>query len=321
MEKLTYDENELYRVYSKSLKERYGEKVYKIPINLPVTCPNRDGNVGTGGCIYCGSMGAGHEALESDISVEEQFRQNSDYIKKRYNAKKFITYFQNFSNTYMPLEKFKKYMIAGVQENVVEIAVSTRPDCIRDEYLDFLKELSLKYDIRVNIELGLQTVNYKSLEKINRGHGLAEFIDAVNRIKKYGFEICTHLIIDLPWDDMKDVVEGAKILSALRVDYVKLHALYIVKNTKLAQMYSNEEFKLLTKNDYIDRVIQFLLYLDDEIIIQRIIGRAPEKDTITANWNTSWWKIKDELIEKMIENGYKQGVKCDYLNGKALRVF
>jgi radical SAM protein (TIGR01212 family) len=319
MDKNVINEDELYRVYSSELKRMYGEKVYKIPINLPVTCPNRDGKVGTGGCIYCGSMGAGHESLESNISVKDQFEQNSAYIRKRYNAKKFITYFQNFSNTYMPIEQFKKFMKAGIQKDVLEMAISTRPDCISDEYLKYLKALSNENNVKITIELGLQTVNYKTLKIINRGHGLAEFIDAVYRIKSHGFKVCAHLIIDLPWDDIVDVIEAAKVLSALRVDYVKLHALYIVKNTRLAELYANEEVTLLTKEDYINRVIEFLMYLDKDIVLQRLIGRAPEKDTITANWNTSWWKIKDELLEKMIINGYRQGMKCNYLNGRALK--
>lgn len=310
-----------YRVYSNVLKEHYGEKVYKIPINLPVTCPNRDGNVGRGGCIYCGDMGAGHELLDCEISVKDQFDSNSKYIQKRYNAKKFITYYQNFSNTYLPIEKFKEYMHAGVQKNVVGLSISTRPDCINSDYLDVLKEIKETFNLEIDIELGLQSVNRKTLEIINRGHGFAEYLDAVLLIKQYGFKICTHLIIDLPWDELEDVIEAAKILSALKIDSVKLHSLYIVKNTKLEKLYNRHEIMLLSKDEYIKRAINFLIYVDKEMVIQRLIGRAPEKDTITANWNTSWWKIKDELLDYMEEHNLKQGQKCDYLGGRALRKY
>lgn len=312
-------ELEFYRVYSDALKKQYGEKVYKIPINLDVTCPNRDGNLGFGGCIYCGDMGAGHEALDCKLSVKDQFDLNSKYIQKRYNAKKFITYYQNFSNTYLPLAQFEQFMYEGICENVVGLSISTRPDCIRLDYLDILKKIEKEHNIEIDIELGLQSINHKTLDIINRGHSLAEFIDAVLMIKQYGFKICTHLIIDLPWDELEDTIEAAKILSAMKVDSIKLHSLYIVKGTLLEKMYKNNELKLLSKEDYIKRAIEFLLYLDENIIIQRLIGRAPEKDTITANWNTSWWKIKDELLDYMEDNNLKQGQKCDYLGGKALK--
>ncbi|AFS78077.1 radical SAM domain-containing CHP01212 [Gottschalkia acidurici 9a] len=314
-------EKNFYNVYSEYLKEKYKEKVYKLPLNLPGTCPNRDGCVGTGGCIFCGEEGGSFENLSNNLSIGEQINSNMDYIKKRYKAKKFIAYFQNFTNTYHPIDKFKEYIEESVVEDVVEISISTRPDCISDAYLECLKEISEKYRVNISIELGLQTVNYHTLEKINRGHTLAEFIDSSLRIKKFGFEICTHLILNLPWDDTIDVIESAKIISSLGINQIKLHSLYIVEGTKISDLYKRNEFEMISKEEYIERVITFLEYLEKNIVIQRLIGRAPEENTLFVNWNTSWWKIKDEILEKMEKENRYQGKKFNYLNGKALKKF
>lgn len=315
------EERNYYRVYSDYLKDKYGTKVYKLPINLPLTCPNRDGCVGYGGCIFCGEEGAGFENLSNTISVKNQLLENMDYIRRKYKAEKFIAYFQNFSNTYMDLEHFKEYIKEAILDDIVEISISTRPDCISDLYLEFLSSIKNEYNINISIELGLQTVNYHTLKIINRGHSLAEFIDSVLRIKAFGFDICAHVILNLPWDNMDDVVECAKILSALSVEQVKLHSLYVVENTVLGRMYKDDKITLLSKEEYIERVTAFLEHLHPDIIIQRIIGRAPEENTLFVNWNTSWWKIRDEILEKMAQKKTHQGAKCNYLNGRALRKF
>lgn len=309
----------LYNKYSDYLKTTYGEKVYKIPINLPVTCPNRDGTCGVTGCIFCGEEGTGFESLSNDISVSEQLSTNIEHIRVKYSAEKFIAYFQNFTNTYMPLEKFKLYVQEAVKPNVVEISISTRPDCIANPYLEFLKEIADKNSINITIELGLQTTNYHTLNKINRGHTLAEYLDAVLRIKKFGFKICTHVILNLPWDDEADVIEMAKVLSALEIDFVKMHSLYLVKNTIMEQMYANKEIELISAEDYKTRVITFLEYLSPNIVVQRLISRAPKQNTTFVNWYTSWWKIRDEIEAEMERDGRYQGRVCDYLGGKAVR--
>ncbi|NMA83045.1 MAG: TIGR01212 family radical SAM protein [Epulopiscium sp.] len=312
---------QLYNKYSVALKQKYGEKIYKIPINLPISCPNRDGTCGIGGCVFCGEEGAGFENLPNQYSVSEQIVKNISYIGKRYGAKKFIAYFQNFTNTYMPLDKFKQYMEAALQPSIVELAISTRPDCIHENYLNILKNIADETGIQISIELGLQTANYHTLAKINRGHGLAEFLDAVLRIQKYGFDICTHLILNLPWDNEVDVIENAKILSALSISQVKLHALYVLENTLLGQWYQKEEFSMISVEDYIERVICFLEYLDPNIIVQRLIGRAPKEGTLFVNWDTSWWKIHNQIEEKMRLEGRYQGRLFNYVNGSSVQKF
>lgn len=295
-----------YNEYSNYLKEKYKEKVYKLPINIPCTCPNRDGTLGYGGCTFCAEVGTGFEMLDNSMSVKAQLRTNMEYIKKKYKAKKFIAYFQNYTNTYLEFEKFKNYIREAVMEDIVEISVSTRPDCVPDHYLEFLYELKKESGINISIELGLQTVNYHTLIAINRGHTLAEFIDAAVRIKKFDFEICTHVILNLPGDDMTDVVESAKILSVLGIDQVKVHSLYIMENTEMGRMYKNGEIKVITKDEYVERVIIFLEHLSNNVAVQRLIGRAPKEDSLFVNWGMSWWKIKDEILDKMeAENRYQ----------------
>lgn len=312
---------EVYYKYSTYLKEKYGDKVYKIPIHLPVTCPNRDGAVAYGGCTFCGDVGAGYEMRSSKESVTEQLEKNIEKIKNKYKARYFIPYLQNYSNTYMPLDTFKKVLGELNHPDSVGISVSTRPDCINKAYLDALHEWAITYKKEVCIELGLQTINYHTLKIINRGHSLAEYLDAIMQIKAYPFTLCTHIIVDLPWDTMEDVIETAKCMSALKSDYVKLHALYIVKNTVLGTAYEKGELELIDLESYKERVITFLRYLSPDIVVQRIIGRAPEEHTLYANWNTSWWKIHDDTVATMEKHGYKQGELCNYLNGKALKRF
>ena len=312
---------ETYNKYAAYLKNRYGDKVYKLPVHLPVTCPNRDGTCGEGGCSFCGEAGAGYEMRDAHEDVKIQLDVNKAYIGQKYKARYFIAYFQNFSNTYMPLSVFKEVLEDICHTDVVGVALSTRPDCIHSAYLEVLKEWSLKTKKDVCIELGLQTVNYHSLKKVNRGHGLAEYLDAILQIKKYNFEVCTHLILNLPWDTLDDVIENAKCMSVLKSDYVKLHALYVVKDTPLAADYLSDKIKLITLEDYQQRVITFLRYLSGDIVVQRIIGRAPESHTLFSNWNTSWWKIHDDIVNEMVQKKYRQGDLCDYIEGKAVRKF
>ena len=310
-----------YRMISAFYKERYGEKAYKIPVALPLTCPNRDGSAGVGGCTFCGEIGAGYENRPASMTVKQQIDETVVHIAKKYKAYKYIPYFQNFSNTYLPPEKFRQYVEEACLEHVVGIAIATRPDCVHDAYLDILKDIQNKYGIDVYVELALQSVNYHTLQKVNRGHTMAEFIDAVLRIKRYGFEVCAHMILNLPWDTMDDVIEGAKTLSALQVDQVKLHALYLVKNTKMARDYEAGEFTLISAEEYARRVVEFLRYLDPMIVLQRLVGRAPEENTIFTNWSMGWWRVQDLIDQIMEDEDISQGSGYDYLHGAAVQKF
>jgi len=309
-----------YRIYSKHLIERYGEKVYKVPVNLPGTCPNRDGAISYGGCTFCDEEGSGFDCLSNTLSIQEQIRKNQAFFRKRFGANKFIIYFQAFTNTYKPYTQFVEEVETAVnEEDIIGISLSTRPDCINEKYLDFLYQLKTERKIEIDIELGLQSVNYHTLSKLNRGHTLAEFLDAVIRIKERQIKICTHIILNLPGDTELDVVENAKVISALGIDYVKLHSLYIVEKTMLGQKYLDKEFTIISLDEYVDRVVTFLEYLHPDIVVQRLVGRGPKGQLLFSNWDTSWWKIKEFIELKMEEHDTCQGKKCNYLNGKALR--
>ncbi len=306
-----------YYAYSDYLKSKYGEKVYKLPVNLPVSCPNRmDGNRG---CDFCADVGTGFEAMSSKQPVLTQLEETKVRIEKRYKAHKFIAYFQNYTNTFLSLDRFKSYVGEAVKcPDIVEISISTRPDCIKKEYLDYLMDLYETYGIEINIELGLQTVNYQTLASINRGHGLAEFISAVLMIKRYPFTICTHMILNLPGDTMADAIEGAKILSALEIDIVKLHSLYLPTNCRLYEKYIDGTITLCDKNEYLDRLTEFIAHVSPNMVIERLFSRVPEEYSEFSNWGTSWWKLRDEFEALMEEKGYEQGCKFHYLYGAAL---
>ena len=309
-------EKQYYYAYSKYLKDKYGEKVYKLPVNLPVSCPNKkEGR----GCLFCSDMGTGFEAQDNTISVYDQMMASREKVEKRYNAHKFIAYFQNYTNTFLPLDTLLGYMSeAAKMRDIVEISLSTRPDCIRQEYLEAFAQFRQETGIEISIELGLQTVNYHTLAQMNRGHGLAEFLDAVLRIAPYHFPVCVHMILNLPGDTMEDAKESARILSALPIEMVKLHSLYVSKDSGLYEKYIRGEIEICSKEEYLERLAEFIALLRKDIVVERLFSRIPEKDSAFSNWGSSWWKLTDEWKELMEEKQYIQGIKCNYLNGAAL---
>ncbi|MDO5146273.1 MAG: TIGR01212 family radical SAM protein [Eubacteriales bacterium] len=306
----------LYFPYGEYLREKYGEKVYKLPVNLPVSCPNRrEGK----SCSFCADVGTGFEALPGKIPVGKQLEASRKKVEKRYHAHKFIAYFQNFTNTFLPLETLLSYMEeAAAQPDVVELCISTRPDCVREDYLEAFSLFRKEKGIEISLELGLQTVNYHTLQKINRGHGLAEFLDAVLMISRYQFPVCVHMILNLPGDCMEDAKEGARILSSLPISMVKLHSLYIPVNSVLCQEYRDGKISVCSKEEYLDRLSEFMALLRPDIAVERLFSRIPKKDAAFCNWGESWWKLTDEWKEQMERKHYVQGCRYHYLKGAAL---
>ena len=276
-----------YNKYSEYLKKKYGTKVYKLPINLPITCPNR---INGGGCTFCAEVGTGFESLSNQKTVTQQLNENKTFISKKYKAEKFIAYFQNYTNTF-----------------------------IRKDYIEVLKQIKETYSVEITLELGLQTVNYHTLDDIQRGHGLAEYLDAVRCIQMYDFTICTHVILNLPGDTRRDAIETAKILSALRITIVKIHSLYIAKNTLLCNAYENGTIAVCSKEEYLQRLADFLEYLSPDIVVERLFSRVPEEDAVFSNWGTSWWKLQEEFEQEMQRRNSRQGIRCSYLKGAALQ--
>lgn len=306
-----------YNDYAAWLQNKYGERVYKLPVNLPGgSCPNRDGRIGFGGCAFCENSGSGFHCLPETMRVAEQVKENKAFYKKRFSCNRFIAYLQSYSNTYLPLGDFRKAIDHATQDpDIVGISVSTRPDLVHPAYLEALAELAERRNLDVDVELGLQTVNYHTLAAMHRGHTLAHFIDAVQRIHRAGFAACAHVILNLPGDTDADAHETARILSALDVQFVKLHSLYIVGGTALAKSYVRGEFDMISLDAYVNRAVDFLELLRPDAVVARLVGKGPRENLIFCNWDTSWWKIKDAINDTFEKRGTRQGSRCNYLVG------
>jgi len=296
-----------YYKFSEFLKEKYGRKIYKIPVNIPCGCPNRDGTKGTGGCIFCGEEAAGFETLESSVSVRNQLQRNIEYMGPKYKADGFIAYFQNYSNTYLDFKLFKEYINDACIEGVVAIYISTRPDCIYEYHAEFLKQISRKNNVDIVVEMGLQSTNDVTLKFLNRRHSVEDFFISAKILQNYGLGVCAHMISDLPMEDILQVEKNAKRLSDAGIDQVKCHSLYILKDTVLGDMYNDGKLKMLDCSEFIDRTIAFLRNLDKSITVQRLMGRAPKDRTLFCNYCRSWRAVVDEIEAKMHQNNWCQG--------------
>ncbi len=297
----------VYYKYSDFLKKVYGEKVYKLPLNIRTTCPNRDGNKGYLGCYFCSAKGGVEDIISEEIPVKEQIAIHKKYYKKRYKAKKYIAYFQSYTNTYLDMDIFKNYMESAVEEDIVEICVATRPDCIDKNVMEILRNIRDEHDINITVELGLQSINDETLIKINRGHSVADYIEAVKLVKEYGFFVCTHVIANLPWDTDDDMLRLARLLNSQEIDIVKVHSLFISKHSVFSKMYRDGEFEIISVEQYMERVIKFLEHLSPDIAIARLLSSAPKDSTDFCNWGMSRWKIRDSIAETMLERGTYQG--------------
>lgn len=295
-----------FRDLKSHLKEKYGEAVHRIPINAGFGCPHRDAQTGLGGCIYCDSTGSGF-SVDRSLSIGQQIEKRSKELRER-GIGKFIAYFQAGSNTYESLEKLEEIYRSALVDGVVALDVSTRPDLVQDEVLALLDTFSKETD--VILELGLQSVNNSTLRRINRGHSLSDFIDAVIRARKYKLEIVAHVITNLPWDSIEDVIECAKILSSLRVDGVKMHSLYVVKDSVLGQSCDVGFLSSMTLDDFILRTVEFLDHLDPEIVIHRLVSDPPRERVIFGNWGLPKIDILNEIQKKLVSENRYQGRKC-----------
>ena len=296
-----------YRSLSSYLKEKFGEKVYRVSIDAGFTCPNRDGTLAHGGCIFCDEAGSRARYVEPQLPIREQLIKGMDFIGHRFGARKFIAYFQAYSNTYAPIEKLREiYSIPLEFPEVVGISISTRPDLVSEDVLTLLDELSDK--VHVWLEIGVQSFHYRSLVKVRRFHGVAESIDAILRAQKHRVEVVTHVILGLPGETVREMIETARILSALGVNGVKMHHLYVVKNTDLAKLYENGKVKVFdTPEDYVKVAALFIAHLSPEIVIHRLAGRAPADMLIAPEWTSNKFApiqaIQKELQDKNLYQG------------------
>ncbi len=306
-----------YRELAPYLKEKYGARTQRISIAHFTTCPNRDGTVGVGGCTFCDETGSGFANRLKQLDVKSQMLKGIEHARIRYNAKRFIAYFQSFTNTYAPLKELEEAYRTAIVKDVVALDVSTRPDSFPCEIAEILREISSEKKVDVFVEFGLESINENTLVKVNRGHSVAEFVDAVLCAKKYDFEVIAHVILDFPSDTIYDEIACAKILSAVGVNGVKMHSLYIAPNTLMATDYVDGKMKPLNSDEYVKRAVEFLTHLNPEIVVHRLIS-TPPKDAI---WSVglSATEAKRRIEKELDKMGKVQGSDFDYLNGASWR--
>lgn len=272
------------------MKSKFGCRVYKVSVDAGFSCPNRDGTVAAGGCTYCNNDSFRPQSATSIRSVREQLREGIEYLKRRYGATKFISYFQPFTNTHARLETLIPIFETAVEHpEVVGLSVGTRPDCVDDGKLAFFERLARTHF--VTLEYGLQSIYDKTLVRVNRGHNYQCWIDAVNHTRNRGIWICAHLILGFPWETREEMLKTAEILSDKGLEILKLHHLHVVRNTALGIEYQKKPFRLLDFESYVDLVVDFLERLNPAIIIERVAGFAPKSQLIAPDWG----KRKDEV--------------------------
>ena len=295
---------ERYRHLNEYLKEKFGERTLKICVDGGFTCPNRDGTLGYGGCIYCSEKGSG-ELINHIQGITNQVKYYfTTYRAKR--ANKFIVYFQNFTNTYDTIENLKaKYDAALVDDRIVGLDIGTRPDCINEDVAKLLKSYTDKY--YVCVELGLQTSSDKLGAIINRGYTSEQFTQAVDILNKYDIDVITHIMVGLPEETKDDIANTVRFVNAHKLQGVKIHSTYIVENTVLADMYRKNEYKALELDDYIESLAYIITHLNPNLIIHRISGDAPKNILVAPTWNTHKMWILHGFERKMREDDLWQG--------------
>jgi len=304
--KYTLD-NKRYHTWNYFLNQKFGEKVFKVALNGGFTCPNIDGTKGTGGCTYCLS-GSGDFAGNPCHDVVTQFNEVKEKMHKKWPKAKYIPYFQANTNTYAPLSVLKeKFEPVLSQDGVVGISIATRADCLSEDVLSYLEELSKRTYLMV--ELGLQTVFDETGERINRCHSYDEFLKGYSELKNRGINICVHLILGLPGETREMMIESAKAVAKLEPACVKLHLLHILKGTKIAKEYENGEFETLSLTEYVNTVVDCLEYFSEETVIQRLTGDGGKDDLIAPLWSLKKFVVLNEIDKEMVRRDTYQGIK------------
>lgn len=293
-----------YHTLNDRLQARYGHKIRKICVDGGFTCPNRDGRCGTGGCIFCGSRGAGEQ-----LDPTKTIRQQVETAMQHRPGNEWIVYFQNFTNTYAPVPVLKeRYDAALIDDCIRVLDIGTRPDCITDEIAELLAGYAQSREVWV--ELGLQTANDDTAVRINRGYPLSIFRNAVRILKAHGLEVIVHIILGLPGETKDDIRNTVDILNECGIDGIKIHSLFIMKNTKLADMYSEGSFTPISMQTYIDWAIDALTRLSADITVHRMTGNCLREDLLAPDWIIERDLILCTIDRRMYAGGLKQG--CFY---------
>ena len=298
-----------YRSLDWQLKNQFGEKVYKLALNGGMSCPNRDGRVGRGGCIFCSEGGSGDFAADRQLSVTDQIAFQKEALREKKPARKYIAYFQAYTNTYAPVEYLRRIFTEAIADpEVVILSVATRPDCLPEEVLDLLAELNEQKPVW--IELGLQTMHEKTAKMIHRGYDLACFEQAVRELRKRKIEVIVHTILGLPMEGTEEVLETVAYLNQMDIQGIKLQLLHILKGTELGRMYleqKNESIRPMTMEEYTDLVIACVGHLSPEITVHRLTGDGPKELLIAPLWSSRKRTVLNEIHSELKKRNVWQG--------------
>lgn len=305
--KYTLD-NKRYHTFNYYLKTEYNTKVAKVILDGGFTCPNRDGFKGYGGCMFCSLKGSGDTNNYLSADLLEQYKHNKEVMDRKWDNGLYIPYFQSFTNTYGPLEKIKSMLEPFLdKDEICAISIATRSDCVSDEVIEYLNSLNKT----IWLELGLQTTNDKTCEMLNMKHNFNDFKDTIERLSKTKIKTCVHIINGLPNETMEDNLKTIKDISHMKFDAIKIHMLSIVKDTKLAELYNKEPFKLITREEYIETVVKQLELLKPEVIIERLTGDPVKDDLIAPEWLLNKTTILNDIDKLMAKLDTYQGSKYE----------
>ena len=298
-----------YNAFSDLLKREFGCRVHRISVDGGFTCPNRDGTVGTGGCIYCGGRGSGAHGILPDAGVREQLEHGKEVMVRKYKAQRFIAYFQAYSNTHAPVDQLRRlYDEALAVPDVVGLIIGTRPDCLPTEVLDLLGEYAR--NTWFWLELGMQSPLDRSLEYLGRGHDFRTFEEAVLRAKGAGLRVCAHVILGLPGETRQEMLSGAEVLNRLGVNGVKLHLLHVMKGTRLEERYRRGEVAVMERDEYVGVVCDYLERLHPDIVIQRLTGDGGHDHLVAPLWSLKKFEVLNAIDGELERRETRQGLKA-----------
>lgn len=288
------------------LRNKFNEKVFKISLDGGFSCPNRDGTISSGGCLFCSESGSGDYAGSRTLSIGKQFCDVKEMMNKKWKEGKYIAYFQAFTNTYAPVEELReKYNEAIKQEGVVALAIATRPDCLGDDVLDLLEEINK--DVYVWVELGLQTVSDETARKINRGYKLEVYEEAIKKLKERNIDFVTHCIFGLPGETKEDMLKTVDYVAHTGSKGIKFHLLHLMKNTPMVRLYERGELEFMSQDDYIDLICKAVSIIPEDMIVHRLTGDSPRDLLIGPMWSLKKWEILNAIDKALVDNGIYQG--------------
>lgn len=299
-------ENKRYHSINFHLRQKFGQKVFKITLDAGFSCPNRDGKLAVGGCAFCSPRGSGDFVAAHELSLAEQFRQGQEIMHKKWAGEKYIAYLQAYTNTYAPVEKLRNiYQTALSLPGVEGLAIATRPDCLDEEVLELLSEFNQACYMWV--ELGLQTVHKQTAELLNLHYDYEDFLKALTGLRARNIECCAHIILGLPGESRKDMFATARAIAGLPLQGVKIHLLHLMKNTPLVQMYDQEPFAFLTQEEYVNLVADILEILPPQMLIHRLTGDSPRNLLIEPKWSLKKCEVLNAIDRELKVRNSWQG--------------